>query len=98
MIPDEDSRPVAEGATLDEIRVAVREAIKSRLEIERDPVVEAVRADLLSRSQVGIRKYGVTLARDDLSLRDWAEHAMHEALDQALYLKRIIMELDKQNG
>jgi hypothetical protein len=35
-----------------------------------DPVVEAVRADLLARSQVGIAKYGVTLARTDLSLRD----------------------------
>ncbi|MGG3810936.1 hypothetical protein ABEV34_04705 [Methylorubrum rhodesianum] len=59
-----------------------------------DPVVEAVRADLLSRSQVGIAKYGVTLARTDLSLRDWLQHAYEEHLDAANYLKRAILEID----
>lgn len=60
----------------------------------RDPVVEAVRADLLARSQVGVGKYGVTLARTDLSLRDWLQHAYEETLDQANYLKRAILEID----
>jgi hypothetical protein len=63
-----------------------------------DPVVEAVRADLLSRSQVGIAKYGVTLARTDLTLRDWLQHAYEETLDQANYLKRAILEIDAQAG
>jgi len=57
-----------------------------------DPIVEAVRDDLLSRSQVGIAKYGTTLARDDLSLRDWLQHSYEEVLDQANYLKRAIIE------
>lgn len=61
---------------------------------ELDPIVEAVRDDLLLRSQVGISKYGVTLARDDLSLRDWLQHAYEETLDQANYLKRAIVEID----
>ena len=61
---------------------------------ELDPIVEAVRDDLLQRSQVGISKYGVTLARDDLSLRDWLQHAYEETLDQANYLKRAIVEID----
>ena len=51
--------------------------------MEEDPVVAAVRADMLKRSQVGIAKYGVTLARNDLSLRDWLQHAFEEALDMA---------------
>ena len=59
-----------------------------------DPIVEAVRADLLQRSQLGIAKYGTTLARTDLSLRDWLQHAYEETLDQANYLKRAIMEID----
>lgn len=59
-----------------------------------DPVVEAVRADLLQRSQVGLKKYGVGLDRTDLSLRDWLQHAYEETLDQANYLKRAIIELD----
>lgn len=60
-----------------------------------DPVVEAVRADLLQRSAKGIAKYGVTLDRRDLSLRDWLQHAYEETLDQANYLKCAILELEK---
>jgi hypothetical protein len=60
---------------------------------EPDPIVEMVRADLLRRSQVGVAKYGVTLARTDLELRDWLQHAYEEALDLANYLKRSIVEL-----
>lgn len=60
-----------------------------------DTVVEAVRADLLRRSQFGIAKYGTTLDRTDLSLRDWLQHAYEECLDQANYLKRSIMEIDR---
>lgn len=59
-----------------------------------DPIVEAVRADLLRRSQLGIAKYGVTLARADLKLRDWLQHAYEEHLDAANYLKRAIVELE----
>lgn len=58
-----------------------------------DQVVEEVRDDLHQRSQLGIKKYGVTLDRDDLNLRDWLQHAYEETLDKALYLKRAINEL-----
>lgn len=61
---------------------------------KRDLVVEAVRDDLLRRSQIGIAKYGVTLERTDLNLRDWLQHTYEETLDAANYLKRTIMELD----
>lgn len=60
-----------------------------------DAVIGAVCDDLRSRSAVGIRKYGVTLERTDLSLRDWLQHAYEETLDQANYLKRAIMEIDE---
>ena len=60
----------------------------------KDNIVEAVRQDLLERSQTGIRKYNTTLDRTDLSLRDWLQHAYEECLDQANYLKRAIVELD----
>ena len=61
---------------------------------EVDSIVEAVRGDLLRRSQFGIAKYGTTLDRTDLTLRDWLQHAYEECLDQANYLKRSIMEID----
>lgn len=61
-----------------------------------DNVVEAVRQDLLSRSQVGIKKYGVTLDRKDLSFKEWLTHAYEECLDMANYLKRSILEEEVQ--
>lgn len=62
--------------------------------LKKDKVVEAVRQDLLNRSQVGQKKYGVTLDRKDLNLRDWLQHAYEEHLDACNYLKRAIMEMD----
>lgn len=62
-----------------------------------DNVVEAVRADLLQRSQLGIAKYGRTLDRTDLDLRACVQHAYEEALDLSNYLKRSIMELDEKH-
>lgn len=59
-----------------------------------DKIVEAVREDLLRRSQRGLLKYGVTLERDDLSLKEWLQHAYEETLDKANYLKRTIMMLE----
>ena len=63
-----------------------------------DRVVEAVRQDLLDRSRIGIKKYGVTLDRTDLSLKDWLQHAYEECLDQANYLKRSILKLQENDS
>lgn len=61
-----------------------------------DSIVESVRKQLLDRSNVGIKKYGVTLDRNDLSLLDWLEHAKQEQMDSVLYLERIIQEIKKE--
>lgn len=58
-----------------------------------DNIVEEVRQDLHKRSQRGIKKYGTTLDRKDLSLKEWVQHAYEESLDKALYLKKIYNEL-----
>lgn len=67
-----------------------------RFMIKQDKVVEAVREDLLRRSQFGIDKYGISLERTDLNLRNWLQHAYEECLDQANYLKRSILEIDEK--
>ena len=60
----------------------------------KDSIVEEVRSDLKQRSEVGIKKYGVTLDRKDLTQKEWLEHSYQECLDMALYLKRAIKELE----
>ena len=52
-------------------------------------------ADIAARQQLGINKYGTTVADNPLDLRQWLEHAYQEALDQAIYLRRAMAELDK---
>lgn len=51
--------------------------------------------DIAERQKLGTAKYGTTVCANPLELRAWLQHAYEEALDQAIYLKRAIQELDK---
>lgn len=51
--------------------------------------------DIKDRQQLGITKYGTTVAQNPLELRQWLQHAYEEKLDDAVYMKRAIQELDK---
>jgi hypothetical protein len=65
---------------------------------EKPPVCsvsERIKARIDASTQKGIDKYGATLDRTDLSLRDWLEHSLEECLDQAKYLQKAIDELDR---
>lgn len=55
-----------------------------------DDNVESVREKLRERSETGLRKYGVTTERTDLTRKQWLIHAQEEALDLAVYLQRLI--------
>jgi hypothetical protein len=46
--------------------------------------------DLLFREEKGKAEYGTTMDRKDLSEEQWLQHAYEEALDLAIYLKKII--------
>jgi len=55
-----------------------------------DTIVQSVQDDLQARSERGMAKYGTTLDRTDLTQKEWLQHAYEEALDFALYLKKLI--------
>ncbi len=63
-----------------------------------DAVVEANRKLLLERSNVGVAKYGVTLAASGLSRRALLQHALEESLDLANYLQAELMRLDSEGN
>jgi len=46
--------------------------------------------DLLAREDKGIKEYGTTMDRTDLSEIDWLQHAYEESLDLSIYLKKLI--------
>lgn len=53
--------------------------------------------DIARRQQRGIAKYGFTVDGNPLPLILWLRHAYEECLDQAVYLRRAIEEIEKQN-
>jgi len=61
----------------------------------KDTVVYRIAHLLRSRSETGIRKYGTTLDRTDLEIKQWIDHAIEESLDHALYLMKLKDELNK---
>lgn len=54
-----------------------------------DSIVASVIKLFAERSEVGIKKYGVTLDRTDLSVLDWIKHAQEELMDGILYLEKL---------
>lgn len=51
--------------------------------------------DICRRQQLGIKKYKVTVEKSNLTLRQWLQHSYEETLDNAVYLKRAMEEMDK---
>lgn len=55
----------------------------------KDKYVERVVEKFENRSKIGIEKYGTTLERKDLSLKDWLVHLQEELMDATLYIERL---------
>ena len=58
-----------------------------------DKHVYSVIQKIKTRSEAGLKKYGVTLERTDLTLLNWLQHAQEEAMDLANYLEVIINKM-----
>ena len=54
----------------------------------RDPVVEKVVDKFISRSDVGFKKYKVTLENDQSNLIEWLNHLQEELMDAILYIQK----------
>lgn len=53
-------------------------------------IEQLVARDMADRQRQGIAKYGVSVADNELTRSEWLQHAYEEALDLAVYLKRLI--------
>jgi hypothetical protein len=53
-------------------------------------ILNEVIKDLNEREAKGLDTYGTTMDRTDLTEKEWLQHAYEEALDLALYLKKLI--------
>lgn len=75
---------------------ATTDLLKERMGAPISVTLSEVIFDMFSREQLGIKKYGTTIDRDDYSLKDWMQHHYEELLDAALYVKKQIQKLENK--
>tara|TARA_Y100000401_G_scaffold50235_1_gene39169 strand:+ start:657 stop:917 length:261 start_codon:yes stop_codon:yes gene_type:complete len=54
----------------------------------RDKVIESVINKIIQRSDVGYKKYGITLHNDDQPLDTWLQHIQEELMDAVNYIEK----------
>lgn len=62
-----------------------------------DSIVASVIKKFEERSELGQKKYGVTLDRTDLKVLDWIQHAQEELMDGILYLEKLKKTLEEKD-
>ena len=55
----------------------------------KDIIIERVMQKFKNRSEVGFKKYGVTLKDDDQPLDVWLTHLQEELMDAVNYIEKI---------
>ena len=60
----------------------------SRIE---EQVIEQIR----NRAEVGEKKYGHTLERNDLTFLEWLQHLQEELMDAACYVEKLKEDVNK---
>lgn len=65
----------------------------------RDPVVERVVDKFVSRSDIGYKKYGVTLNDDKSNIFQWINHLQEELMDAVNYIEKLktVLQLDYED-
>ena len=62
-----------------------------------DKNVENVVKQLRDREEEGLRKYGVTTERIDLSPLQWLQHLQEELMDASVYIEKLKGEINVNN-
>jgi hypothetical protein len=63
-----------------------------------DSIVQTIIDKFITRAEMGEKKYGVTLDREDLSIEDYIQHALEEHMDAILYLQKVKTMLEQQKN
>jgi len=64
----------------------------------QDTNVKKVVEKFQQRSEVGQKKYGVTLDRTDLNFIDWLNYLQEELMDATLYVQKLKSELEQNEN
>ena len=92
----------AENNSWDYVQRLIEKEINSAFKLKQQPMdssnspdsnVEKVIAQLRERKEKGLKKYGVTTDRKDLSHLQWLQHLQEELMDGAVYIEKIKSEM-----
>jgi len=75
--------------SIDSIEAALTKKPKAKKAKSEDPIVQSVINKYQERSAIGIKKYGTTLADNNLSLNGWLTHLQEELMDATLYIEKL---------
>jgi len=50
------------------------------------------------RAEVGLKKYGVTVDRNDFTVQEWLQHFQDELMDGAIYAQKLLEELKRNHN
>ena len=59
----------------------------------KDKIIKRVVKKFIGRSEVGLKKYGVSLADDPTDLDGWLNHLQEELMDAVNYIERARHEI-----
>ena len=84
------SKLIEEQNFLKKIEMKVKDTMSQWIEAQiKDSVVKSVINKFKQRSEVGIKKYGTTMDRDDLTRDEWITHISEELMDALIYLEKL---------
>jgi hypothetical protein len=65
----------------------------------RDPIIKSVVEKFVQRSDVGYKKYGVTLQDDESNTLVWLNHLQEELMDAVNYIEKLksVLQLDYED-
>ena len=66
------------------------------MSIQASGIEALVCQDIATRQKMGIAKYGTTVQDNPASAKEWIRHAYEEALDLAIYLKRLMSAMEAE--
>jgi hypothetical protein len=94
------NKEICEMSNIDEEKMTewVRERWEGVDLAEPDPIVATVIKRMRDRSTEGMKKYGCTMDRDDLTVTQWIDHAIEELLDAAVYMEKLKKDIGVLTG
>jgi len=58
-----------------------------------EQVIAKLGKRILERAEVGYKKYGTTMERDDITIEGWWEHHQEEVMDTLVYSEKMLTEI-----